>query len=199
MLFVYLLIIVLAAVLLKIFRMLLKRIKCLVKIKKHWRGEIIFLRNPFVSVFVRDGKYDLVLKHEENEYYVAIFTTPFRKVRYHFENGNVLKIIVERRGVYVNNYKRAYGNTTTMDHCFTIRKYGLKLDDGKEADLSKNGYMILYPAPIQITKVSGNSIVVAGNNDILCGNIRITGLKYFISHFSDLSLHSENPDREMEN
>lgn len=90
-----------------IIKMLLKRSVLLPKIKKYAaRNDYTArpLRNCFLSVFIHDCKLDFTVTPEDEEILeVAVLTTPFQKVRYHFESADCLEIVMTRRGVFMGN------------------------------------------------------------------------------------------------
>lgn len=176
MIFLWILGIIVALILLKYAYLLLKRMILIRKIRKN-ADEICFLRNRFRSVFKKDGKPDFTVKKGDRCISVSILTTPFRKVRYHFDNNEKIEIFWERRGAFVMN-PRAPGNNAAIDRSFRIRKYNIHFDT--ESD--EIHYVILHPAPADITCASGARRESLGNNDILFGNIRICGSKFFLEN-----------------
>ena len=173
MLFLWIFGIIAALILLRYAYLFCKRMALIRKIRKN-ADEIRFLRNRFRSVFRRDGKPDFTVKKGDRLITVSILTTPFRKVRYHFENNEKVEIYWERRGMFVMN-PRAPGNNASIDRSFRIGKYKIRFDT--EPDETR--YVILHPAPMDITRTSGAHRETLGNNDILFGNTRVCGLKYF--------------------
>lgn len=176
MFFLWILGIIVALILLKYAYLMLKRMSLIRKIRKN-ADEIRFLRNRFRSVFKKDGKPDFVVKKGDRCISVSVLTTPFRKVRYHFDNNEKAEIYWERRGMFVMN-PRAPGNNASIDRSFRIRKYRIHFDTGSDT----THYVILHPAPMDITRTSGAHRDALGNNDILFENIRICGLKYFLKN-----------------
>jgi hypothetical protein len=87
MLLLWILLIPAALVTLKYLYLTIKRAALLCKIKGARPDALLFVRNPFLSVFVPSGKTDLIVKTNGKTYAVSILTTPFRRVRYHFNNA----------------------------------------------------------------------------------------------------------------
>ena len=167
--------IVAALIVLKYFYLIVKRVRLVGKIKKR-ADEVQFLRGRFRSVFLPDGKPDLTVRKGDTVYLVSVLTTPFRRVRYHFNNNERLELILERRGMFVLN-PRAPGNNASIDRVFRIKKYKITFCDHPE----KTFYVIPYPAPrLSLTRAYGAQMTALGNGDILFGKIKICGLNYFL-------------------
>lgn len=178
----WILILILAIIVFQTISLLLKRTICLFKIKKKWKGSITSLRNPFVSVLLHDGKMDLLLEDQEKKYFVSILTTPFRKFRYHFVSNKLLEIILERTATHAVG--KAPHNFSAIRNCYTVRKYHLRNNDTNFPSAS-NKYLILHPAPITVTKVSGNTVAFLIDNDELFDGFHVVGLKYFLKKILD--------------
>lgn len=167
--------ILLALVFLKIAFLLFKRVRLIQKLKKQ-SDEIQFLRNRFRSVFIFDGKPDLIVKKGDQSYSLSIITTPFQRVRYLFYNSERMDIYLINKGYFLIHFK--LGRMASMERAFKIKKYKIKFDF--QSDLPH--YVIPNPAPPLLTKVQGTQIVVLGNNDLLFEKTRICGLKFFLEN-----------------
>jgi len=178
----WILLLILAIIVIQTVSLLLKRAVCLLKIKKKWKGTISFLRNPFVSVLLHDGKTDLLLKDPEKEYFISILTTPFRRFRYHFVSNKLLEIILERTATHALG--KAPHNFSAIRNCYTVRKYHLRNNDTISPSAS-NKYLLLHPAPVTVTKVSGNTVACLIDNDELFDGFHVVGLKYFLEKIAD--------------
>lgn len=180
MLLVWILLILLALILFKFISLICKRLVLVCKLKRKHSEALIFKRNLLYSVFVPDGKADFVIRFGEKDYYVSVITTPFRRVRYHFDRES-LQIVYERRAVNLTNHSSPRPKAaTTIDNVFILKKYKLSLlSDIPEQAL---GYVILHPAPKAVSAVSGNQVVSVDNNDLLCDGVKACGLKYFLNH-----------------
>ena len=167
-------------VLLKYFYLVSKRLLLLWKINsriKKQNGDIRYSRNPFVSVFKQDFGTDFTLVFQEKSLDVSVLTTPFRRVRYHFDlNNRLLELIVERRGVFLVN-PRVPRPSGVMDNVFTIWKYSGAFE---AHEVPK--YIILNPAPIAISKADGAALTALYNNDTLTADVHVCGLKWFIEN-----------------
>lgn len=167
-------------IILKYFHLLWKRALLLWKISRRIRkqgGGIRYSRNPFVSVFRQDFQTDFTLFCQEESISVSILTTPFRRVRYHFNlNQGLLELIVERRGVFLVN-PRVPRPSGMMDSVFTVWRYNAAFD---AQEMSQ--YIILNPAPISISKADGAALTALYNNDTLTPDIRVCGLKWFVEN-----------------
>ena len=167
--------ILLALVLLKIAFLIFKRIRLIHKLKKQ-SDAVQFLRNRFRSVFVFDGKPDLIVKKGNQSYSLSIITTPFQRVRYHFYTPERMDIYLVNKGYFLLHFSR--GKMATLERTFKIKKYKIKFDF--QSDLPH--YVIPNPAPPLLTKVQGTQITVLGNNDLLFEKARICGLKFFLEN-----------------
>ena len=78
--------------------LLAKRQSLVRKMKKN-ADEVIVCRNRFRSIFKKDGNPDLIVRKGEKRNSVFILSTPFRKIRYHFDNNERLDLFWERKGV----------------------------------------------------------------------------------------------------
>jgi len=163
--------------------LIIKRVLCLNKIKRAWNGEVIYCRSPLSSVFSHDGKVDLLLKDQEKEYAVSIFTTSFRKSRYHFASDKQLEIIIEKTAAYLTNPKNSHANLTTTDRVYTIKKHRIDLDE-LSTHSAENRYIIVNPAPRAVSKVSGSTVEQLYDGDELVNGIRVVGLKGFLEKIS---------------
>ena len=176
-LLIFAVIVVLRFVYLIIKRLILIR-KISKKLKKH-NGEILYSRNPLVSIFKHDGKTDFSISLSDRTIELAILTTPLRRVRYHFNvNSRLLELVVERKAMYVVNHKVPNG-FSTMDRVYTIWKYKI---DFETVDNGKQKYVILNPAPRSISKAEGATLESLGNNDTLVNGVKVCGLRWFLEN-----------------
>ena len=182
--FPWILLIFAVIVVLKFVYLIIKRLILIRKISKNIKkhnGEILYSRNPLVSIFKHDGKTDFTISLPEKTVDVSVVTTPLRRVRYHFDmNSKLLELIVERRAVYVINHKVANG-FSSMDRVYTIWKY--KMDFQTDGEQNQK-YVILNPAPRSISRAEGSKLEAIGNNDTLIDGIRICGLKWFVENIA---------------
>ena len=164
--------------------LLIKRGILIQKINKSVKknnGSVQYCRNPFVSVFKHDGKIDFTIFLPEKTVDISVLTTPLRRVRYHFDmNSELLELIVERRAMYVVNHKVPTG-FSSMDRVYTIWKYKMNFQDEKGENPR---YVIVNPAPRSISRAEGAKLEAIGNNDILIGDIKICGLKWFVENIT---------------
>lgn len=180
MLLVWILLIILSLIVIKFITLLFKRIVLLHKLKRMHSEALICKRNRFYSVFIPDGKVDFVIKSGENEYAVSVITTPFRRVRYHFD-GASLQIVFEKRAVNLTNFSSPRPQAaTTIDDVFVLKKYKMKADS--DLPPASNRYVILHPAPRSVSAVLSTQVVTLSNNDPLCDDVRVCGLKYFVNN-----------------
>ena len=180
--FLPILLIVIIVVLFKYIYLIVKRFQLIRKIskqiKKH-NGIMKYCRNPLASIFKRDGKADISLILCEKTIDVTIITTPFRRVRYHFDiNNKLLELIIERKSVYMTNI-RAANPSATMDRVYTVRKYEIHFDVLKNENPK---YIILHPSPKSISKAEGAKLVALYNNDELISGVKVCGLKWFVEN-----------------
>ena len=180
--FLWILLIAVIIVVLRFAYLLIKRLilirKISKKVKKH-NGGILYHRNPLISIFKHDGKTDFSIFLSNKTIDVAIFTTPFRRVRYHFDSNNkLLELVVERRAMYVVNHKVPNG-FSSMDRVYTIWKYNI---DFEASDNGKQKYVILNPAPRSISRAEGATLQLLGNNDTLINGVKVCGLKWFVEN-----------------
>ena len=167
--------ILLALVFLKIAFLIFKRIRLIHKLKKQ-SDKVQFLRNRFRSVFLFDGKPDLIVKKGDQSYSLSIITTPFQRVLYHFYNPERMDIYLVNKGYFLIHFK--LGTMASMERAFKIKKYKIKFDF--QSDLPH--YVIPNPAPPLLTRVQGTKISVLGNGDQLFGETKICGLKFFLEN-----------------
>ena len=185
--FLWILLIAVIIVVLRFAYLLIKRLilirKISKKVKKH-NGDILYHRNPLISIFKHDGKTDFSISLSNKTIDVAIFTTPLRRVRYHFDiNNQLLELVIERRAMYVVNHRVPNG-FSSMDRVYTIWKYNI---DFKALDSENPKYIILNPAPRSISRAEGTVLESLGNNDILVNGIKICGLKWFTENVISVS------------
>ena len=176
---------VIIIVLLKYIYLIVKRFQLIRKIskqiKKH-NGIMKYCRNPLASIFKHDVKADISLILCEKTIDVTIITTPFCRVRYHFDiNNKLLELIIERKSVYMTNI-RAANPSAAMDRVYTVRKYEIDFDALKKENPK---YIILHPSPKSISKAEGAKLVALYNNDELISGIRVCGLKWFVENIFD--------------
>lgn len=174
--------IVIIVLLFKYVYLIVKRFQLIRKIskqiKKH-NGSIKYCRNPLASIFKHDNKADISLILCEKTIDVTIITTPFRRVRYHFDiNNKLLELIIERKSVYMTNIRVA-NPSATIDRVYTVRKYEIDFDALKNENPK---YIILHPSPKSISKAEGAKLVALYNNDELISGVRVCGLKWFVEN-----------------
>ena len=182
MLIAYIVGILLGLCLIKYIYLVLKRIAMISKIRRKKPDKIVFHRNRLRSVFFPDGKVDMTVKHCGKSYDVSVLTTPFRRVRYHFEN-DTLEIVVERKSVYYRNYYNrpsSQSHAGTVDTKFVLLKYKLK-DMDSQINASER-YLILNPVPKFASAVVGTQMVSLDNGDCIANNIKVCGAGYFTDH-----------------
>jgi len=171
--------ILIALVLLRYAYLIAKRLRLLRKIKKH-ADKAERCRSILRSVFRRDGKPDLIVIKGNRKFTVSVLTTPFRRVRYHFNANEKLEIHYERKGMYVLN-PRVPQPTADIDRSFIIKKYKFTYETSTNADQ----WVIAHPAPRSLTRADVAELKTLGNGDTLFGSIRICGLQYFLEFVLD--------------
>ena len=178
----WILLIALAIIVLKFLYLIIKRLILMCKISKKIKrqnGNILYSRNPLISVFKHDGKTDLCIYLPDREIELVILTTPLRRVRYHFDvNNKSLELIVERRAMYVVNHKVPNG-FSSMDRVYTIWKSNIDFDASNNG---KEKYIILNPAPRSVSRAEGTVLETLGNNDTLVKGVKICGLRWFVEN-----------------
>ena len=96
MLLLWILFLIILIILLKYVYLIAKRLLLIKKIKKQakkYGGKLCNYRHPLTSIFKHDGKTDFMIAGKEKCINVSVITTPFRRVRYHFDNNTHLEII----------------------------------------------------------------------------------------------------------
>lgn len=166
--------IILALFFLEYTFLLFKRIRLLKKIKKK-ADHVYYCRNVFHSVFFPDGKPDLIVEKSNKQFTISVLTTPFQKVRYHFDNNKKIEILWEKGWVLILNPRVPRGNFY-LDSPFKIKKYKITF----EALPETSQFVIPHPAPVALSRVKGAKIDILGNGDFLFEDIKICGLKYFL-------------------
>lgn len=171
--------ILLALCLLKYIYLVSKRIVLISGIRRKHPEGIVFHRSRLRSVFCPNGKVDMTVKHRGKTYDISVITTPFRRVRYHFEN-DTLEIVVERRGVYYRNYynRPSQSPAGVVDSKFVLLKY--KLKDMDSQTKASERYLILNPVPKFASAVVGTQMVSLENGDCIANNIKVCGATYFV-------------------
>lgn len=175
-------------VLLRYPYLILKRQSLVRKMKKN-ADQVFLCRNRFRSIFKKDGKPDLIVKKGGKRFSVFILSTPFRKIRYHFENNERFDLLWDRRGTRVSQPVRLYRSSVyqypitssaavSFDHSHRIRKYVFSFCP----EPGTIPFVIPHPAPKLMTRTSGPKFDELFNNDELFDGIRICGLKYFLSN-----------------
>ena len=158
--------------------LLIKRQSLVRKMKKN-ADEVIVCRNRFRSVFKKDGNPDLIVQKGKNRYSVFVVSTPFKRIRYHFDNNERLDLFWERKGVmYLKQAHPRPSSAVSFDHSFRIKKYVFSFHSEPETI----PFVIPHPAPMLLTRVSGPKYDVLFNGDELFDGIRICGLQYFLSN-----------------
>lgn len=179
MIFYLALLLIVLTTLLKTLYLLIKREALIVRLKKRSDG-IRLMRGRFISVFLHDGKDDLIVFKDNKEYRVSILTTPFKRVRYHFDNNQAVFVYCERKAMFVQNY-RVPNKWVGFDRVVKIRKYKISYN----TDDDKTRFVIPHPAPRTISRVDKAKMESLVNNDVLFGSIKVCGAKYFIDEVLD--------------
>ena len=161
-------------------RLMLKRIRLLTKLKRIDGCNIEYLRFPLRSVFIHDGAPDLLISVGGRRFAISIFTTRFHRVRYHFMQNEGVDIMMARKPIWMLGTKYIARSNLFIQTSFKIRRKTYKTNFDFSKFHHQEAYVLLHPAPIEISKVEGSRILPAGNNDIIFDNVRISGLSYFI-------------------
>lgn len=162
--------------------LLLKRLRLLRKIKKH-ADHVSFCRNVFRSVFLPDGKPDLIVEKNGRHYTVSVFTTPLFRTRYHFDNNQRIDLYRERKAVFIIN-SRVPNNIAYFGRSINIKKYKITF----EVLPNTEQFVIPHPAPLDTSRATGSKFEYIGNGDFLFDTIRICGLKYFLDYILSSSI-----------
>ena len=174
---------ILALWMLKYIFLISKRLILLSKIKKHAKEnycKLQYMRHPLYSVFRHDAQPDLCIHLKDKTVFVTVITTPFRRIRYHFIQNETLELVHERRGTFMTNPRRP-NPTATVDRRYVIRRYPMVFSN-EASDPHALHYVILHPAPYSATKAEGSQIQLLHDNDVLFGNVRVCGLRYFLKN-----------------
>ena len=171
-----------ALVVLQYLILILKRLSLYSKIKKK-AFSVKKVRNLLRSVFVPDGKTDLLVCADGTEYAVSVLTTPFRRVKYSFRENRLAVLKMGKSGVYMGN-PRVPNPTATLDRPEKqIAEYKLSFPDGMDTSTAAP-YVIPHPAPANLVRVKGSATEYLGNDDIVQGAVRICGLSHFLQILS---------------
>ena len=158
--------------------LILKRQSLVRQMKKN-ADEVTLCRNRFRSIFKKDGKPDLIVQKGGKRFSVFILSTPFRKIRYHFDNNERLDLFWERKGtMYLKPAHPRPSSAVSFNHSYRIRKYAFSF----RPEPGTIPFVIPHPAPMLLTRVSGPNYDVLFNGDELFDGIRICGLQYFLSN-----------------
>ena len=180
-LMLWILLIAVAVICLVYLRLIAKRLILIMKIKATHPDSMEYARSPFYSVFVPDGKTDIMLDYGGVRYDVSVLTTPFRKCRYHFADNGIMQIIKGRKGMYIVNRQAPTAPTAQLDRVRVVRNCKLHLD----GENSARKIMLLHPAPMEISQVSGNGVESLGNNDSIYNGYKVCGLSFFEEHIGE--------------
>ncbi len=154
--------------------------RCILVIKlKSTLGECAnFNKFSALSVFVPSAKVQCRVKKGKTIYELAFLTTPFKKVRYHFADSTHLEIIKERRKVALISYRSHTAPTASYTEVSTIAKF--KIKPFERTVENSNAYIILHPAPYDISAVNGTKTILLSDNNVLYDGVRICSLSYFL-------------------
>lgn len=187
MLFLWIIFAIVIVILWKYLYLILKRFHLLRKIEKQIKkhnGSMQYCRNPMISVFRHDGKADISLQLRRKTIDISVITPPLRRVRYHFDIDNkLLKLIIERRAVYILNRRVPRRPSAVMDRVYTIRQYKIEFEASNN-DHQK--YVILNPAPTSVSIASKATLTVLYDNDELIPGVRVCGLKWIVENLPSL-------------
>ena len=187
MLFLWILLLTAIVIFFQYLHLILKRFYLLRKIRKQIKkhnGSMQYCRNPMTSIFKHDGKSDISLQVSNKTIDISVITTPFRRVRYHFNIDNKsLELIIERRAVYVGSPKAPRPTyISATDSVYTVRKYKIEFEASNN---NHQKYIILNPAPKSVSKADGATLTALYNNDDLIPGIKVCGLKWFVEFFDE--------------
>ncbi len=166
-----------ALILLHLIWLLGKRCSLVRKISRC--SKITWKRNRFASIFCPNGRVDCVVETEERAIAVSILTTPFRRCRYHFISESCMQIIFGRRRMYLFNAQSRGAGVTTIDNVIEFVKYRLDFFGAPEGMAH---YVLVHPAPLELSRVDGTCLQAVSNNDELYRGIKICGGSYFVEH-----------------
>ncbi len=132
----------------------------------------VFLPGKSADIFIMDGG--------EKRLLVQILTTPFCKVRYHFDNDCTLEIIKSIKQMFVVNPRRPRPGAQ-IDSSRTIKRYKINTAVPEEYSEAEKT-LLVHPAPRELSKVEGNQIVAVGNGDTVYG-YKISSASHFIENY----------------
>ena len=137
--------------------------------------EVTLCRGRFYSLFHIDGKPDLIVRKGERTYALSILSTPFSRFRYHFEKNERLSLYWEHSGAFLDNRPKPR-SFKEFDRSLAVLKYRISYAEAPDAQT----YVIPSPAPVFVTRSSGDGTDALYNDDVLFDQIRIAGSKYFL-------------------
>lgn len=190
MLFVYLLAILAGLILLRYLYLVGKRLSLIRRLGRLSSHPIRFARGRLASVFSVNGRTDLILRIGREEHHVAVITTPYTRVRYHFTQTQ-LEIYYERQRSFFFNTRvgrSINGYSTTR----VLRRYTLTPPTETARDVVQ--VFLLHPAPRLASYLVGTRTLPLDNGDRLTGDIIACGARYYIAHADELSSLSRRTD-----
>jgi len=165
--------------------LILKRLLMIKKIKrtvKKQGGSVCMCRMCLTSVFLWDGKPDIIVTVREKVYRVSLFTTRFRRVRYHFAAPDRVEIYSKKSFAAMTGGANAryIHSVVSFDHL----KRGVHLCLSQKTD-TEQLVLLVYPMPFNMTRQEGTRTVPLCSGDILWGKFEVQNLSGFIKLLTD--------------
>ncbi len=171
----YILIVIAALTIIIYIISMLKRLSMIRRLKKASGGKLLKKRGFFASFFKQNGSLDYLIEKDGKKYAVSVVGSAHKRVKYHFADETLMEIVRRKIFIMIGNMRTANNGKADLRWVVARRHMdfsSLILCEGEK-------WVIAYPAPIELTKVSGNGITILGNGDRLFGDIRVCGLKHF--------------------
>lgn len=163
------LLIILAYVLYVIFKIPVKRLLLVIKLKSICKkqGFDITVNHVFRSMFKRENEPDIIIKTDNGGYRVFILTTRFHRVRYHFPNEEYFEIMGKGISILPARHIPGHNNTPKSAATFQFEFYKTEYDN---FDMSDDGsglttVLLVHPIPLEVSVVKKMETVHLWNGD----------------------------------
>lgn len=150
------------------------------------------------SVFTRSGGADVEITTPTKIYQVYIFTTLFKRIRYHL-NCDSVELIRGRRMMFINNPRRPSpgASQTLVTTLMTLKNF--KFDEPvSENSANVEKILLVHPLPFEVTTTNANHAEYVHDGDFLWNTVHFYSAKGFfkslMSDETDQLMNSANAD-----
>lgn len=155
-------------------------------------GFSMSVKHGVKSVFTKSGGADIEIKAGSKTYQVYIFTTIFKRIRYHI-NLDSVELIRGRRMMYMTNIRRPSPSASQTLVTTLMKLKNFKFEDTLSESSEK--ILLVHPLPFEVTTTVGNHADYVHDGDLLWNTVHFysaSGFKNLLGEKTDAVMNSVN-------